>query len=204
MAVTARKQAMFWGIGFLLLALTLFVIIAYKAQTAMNAASQNAARATNEVVLEEQARRVLRQIGHAVMGSNRDSLIPVSIEPYPSEGLKYQVNLGIQDGEVVWSDPEKVGLELDALQVYWSRNPDTEEESRVVWTNLVTPFLEGELPNGIDDNGNGLIDEQGLNFVIDRDAVTIRLTLERRTDSGETVSKTVQTTITCRNLEPTP
>ena len=86
-------------------------------------------------------------------------------------------------------------------RVYWSQNPGAENERRVIWTSLVAPYLEGELPNGIDDNGNGLIDEKGLNFVVDRNAITIRLTLERVLDGGEIVSKTVDTTVTCRNLQ---
>ena len=86
--------------------------------------------------------------------------------------------------------------------MFWSRNPETNEEVRVVWTSLVSPYLEGEIPNGMDDNGNGLIDEKGLSFVVDRNAVTIRLTLDQLVD-GRMVTKTVQTTVTCRNqVEP--
>ena len=66
------------------------------------------------------------------------------------------------------------------------------------------PFLAGELPNGMDDNGNGLIDEKGLSFVVDRDSVTIRLTLERVSNDGSVISKTVQSTVTCRNLARDP
>jgi len=183
----------------LLMALVLLAIVSVKAYGAMNAAGQSNAQATREVVLEDQARRVLRQIAYAVMGANRETLVPNFEQPFSAHDLQFQVHLGIQDGEVVWSDPEQVALEELDHEVFWSQNPGAETERRVVWTRLVAPFLEGELPNGMDDNGNGLIDEKGLSFVVDRDAVTIRLTLERVT-GDETIVNTVQTTVTCRNL----
>ena len=55
------------------------------------------------------------------------------------------------------------------------------------------------MPNGVDDNGNGLIDEQGLAFTIFRNTVTIRLSLLRLSADGQPIEKTVETTVTCRN-----
>lgn len=202
-----RRPSNFSRAGFtlleLMLALTLLSVLFIKAFGAMSVATDSASQSTREIVLEDQARRVMRQIAYAIMGSNRETLIPDAEAPLSTEDLRFQVNLGIQDGVVVWSDPEKVAMQPAAGQVYWSQNPDAENERRVVWTNLVAPFLDGELPNGMDDNGNGLIDEKGLSFTVDRNAVTIRLTLERILEGGEVTTKTVQTTVTCRNLGET-
>ena len=184
----------------LMMGLTLLSIVFFKAHGALTATNEHERQATREVVLEDQARHVLRQIAFAVMGANRETLIPDAEAPLSVEDLRFQVNLGIQNGEVVWSDPEMVAMDENELRVYWSQNPDTENERRVVWTSLVAPFMEGELPNGMDDNGNGLIDEKGLSFVVDRNAVSIRLTLERLYENGDTVTETVETTVTCRNL----
>ncbi|MCZ6597746.1 MAG: hypothetical protein O7B99_08925, partial [Planctomycetota bacterium] len=84
-------------------------------------------------------------------------------------------------------------------KVVWKQNPGTPEERRVAWCNTVRPFLGGELMNGIDDNGNGLIDENGLSFTVDRNAVWIRLSLERMSKDGSTVTESVETVVTCRN-----
>ena len=184
----------------LMMAITLLSILMIKAYDAVSVANDVAGDVSNEVVVEDQARRVLRQIAYAVMGANRESLAPDADAPFSTEDLRYQVNLGIQDGEVVWSDPEQIAMNEIDLEVFWKQNPATENERRVVWSQLVSPYLQGEIPNGMDDNGNGLIDEQGLSFTIDRNSVTIRLTLERRTPDGEMTTKTVQTTVTCRNL----
>lgn len=184
----------------LLMALALFAIMTVKIHYAMVAANQASTRSTRRIVVEDQARRVLQQIAVAVMGANRGTLIPDTVAPLSMSSMRFQVNLGIENGEVVWSDPEQVALDDATEQVFWSSNPDAANARRVVWSNLVTPFLEGELPNGMDDNGNGLIDEKGLSFEVDRNAVRIRLTLERITDDGESVMETVETTVTCRNL----
>ena len=184
----------------ILLALALLGAVVVKVHGVMSLASRNTSQQTAEIVLEDQARRVLRQIGYAIMGSNRESLAPDAAAPMSTEDLRYQINLGIENGEVVWSDPEQVALETDDLQIYWSQNPGVAAERRVVWTSLVAPYLEGEIPNGMDDNGNGLIDERGLSFVVDGNSVRIRITLERARDGQEPLIRTVETTVTCRNL----
>ena len=179
---------------------SLLMIVAYKAHGAMKSASSGIDAETQKAFIEEQARRVLRQVGFAIMGSNRESLIPSSAAPSSTDDLTYRVNLGIQDGEVVWSDLNKVAMDPEALRVFHATNPDDVDEQRVYWTNLVAPYLEGEIPNGMDDNNNGLIDETGLSFAINGNAVTIYLTLQRLMDDGTVITDTVDTVVTCRNL----
>lgn len=190
--------------GFTLLEVTLAValmaIVMIKVTGALQNANEIADEDMDRTALDMQARQVLRQIGFAIMGSHPDSLVPDVARPQSSSDLKFQVSLGIEDGEVVWSEPEKVALEEIRRQIYWSDNPDAEDEHRVVWTSLVAPYLEGELPNGIDDNANGLIDEKGLSFTIDRGAVDMQLTLERVRDDGSVIVSTVGTVVTCRNI----
>ncbi len=183
-----------------MLAVVLFTIMTVKVYDTMQAANRTSRESTSRVVLEDQARRVLNQIALAVMGANRETLIPDTPAPLSMSDMRFQVNLGIQDGQVIWSDPERIALDDGRQQAFWSANPDAANEYRIVWSNIVTPFLEGEIPNGMDDNGNGLIDEKGLSLEVDRNAVRIRLTLERLTEEGESVTETVETTVTCRNL----
>ncbi|MCP5023547.1 MAG: hypothetical protein GY930_17485 [bacterium] len=184
----------------LIMAFTLVGIVVYKAQGAMRSASEGIRDETKRAMVEDQARRVLRQVGFAVMGSDRSSLLPVN-EGFSSENIRYRVNLGVNEGEVVWSDREMVAMDTDRLNVYWAENPDESREKKVVWSKLVAPFLEGEILNGVDDNDNGLVDEKGLSFVIDGNAVTIRLTLQLPMDENNTLLQTVETTVTCRNLD---
>lgn len=187
----------------LVLAMTLLAILSMKVHTAMSAANRAHDESTRRVLLEDQAARVLEQIALAVMGASRETLVPDTGSPLSMSDLRFQVNLGVQDGEVIWSDPERIALDEPRRQIFWSARPGANDEQRMVWTNIATPFLEGEIPNGQDDNGNGLIDEKGLCFEVDRNAVCIRLTLERLSDEGEVLTETVQTTVTCRNLTTT-
>lgn len=182
------------------LAIALLAIVAVKAFGALQRVNSATGASTSQVVVEDQARRVLQQIGYAVMGANRETLVPDAAAPLSMEDLTFQVNLGIQDGEVVWGDPEQISLDELGGAIFWSDSPGEAQQRRIVWTKLVAPFLEGELPNGMDDNGNGLIDEKGLSFVVDRNAVTIRLTLTDTGKDGQSVTRTVQTTVTCRNI----
>ena len=184
----------------LMLSVALVSIVATKGVMVMNQTLSATNSDAAESVLEDQAQTLIRRIALAVMGSDRDSLTPTSLAPLCSDEIRYRIHLGLQDGEVVWGDPEEIQLSDDEAEIWWSRNPEAANEMRVVWTKLVAPYLEGELPNGMDDNGNGLIDEKGLSFVVDRNAVTVRLTLDRRDSEGRAVVKTVETVVTCRNV----
>ncbi len=182
------------------MAFTLLGALVLRAQGATPFASQSNGDVIKRTILEEEARRVLRQVGFAVMGADRSSLLPGS-SGFSSENIRYRVSLGVSDGEVVWSDPEMVAMDTDRLTVYWAQNPDQPHEEKVVWSKLVSPFLEGEIPNGVDDNDNGLVDEKGLSFVIDGNTVTIRLSLRMPSDHGDDLVQTVETTVICASPE---
>lgn len=148
---------------------------------------------------EDQARRVIDQIALAVMGSDRGTLLP-QIEDVHSSHIRYTFSLGLEDGEVVWSAPEEISLVENRHAVEWRENPGAAEERRVVWTNLVSPLLEGEVMNGLDDNQNGLVDEDGLSFLLDGERVVIRLSLRRQDpQGGKAVEETVESVVSCRN-----
>ena len=84
--------------------------------------------------------------------------------------------------------------------VSWYENPGAETEKRVVWVKDVPRFAQGEVAgNGLDDNGNGLIDESGLAFVKEGRSVRILLSLRRPDGEGGFLDRQLQTTVTCRN-----
>ena len=183
----------------LIIVLVLLTVVGVKAALLLDIASDSQSRDTAEVALEDQAHRTVDQIAFAVMGANRETLFPDPQSPTYSEDVEYEVSLGVAAGVVVWGDPERIALEGTDTQVAWRENPGEVNERRVVWSNVVRPYLEGETFNGIDDNGNGLIDEKGLNFTLQGDQVTIRLTLERTRPDGEVYTQSVSTRVTLRN-----
>ena len=165
---------------------------------AMDSSTKAYRAGASRIEVEDQARRTLDRIALAVMGASREGLAPGQETPLDTDSLTYQLNLGYQDGEVVWSDPERIRRDEQA-QVTWSKNPGIPGEQRVVWTKWVRDFTAGEVFNGIDDNGNGLIDEKGLSFTIQDDLVTIRLTLEKADPDGNAVTVPLETQVDVRN-----
>lgn len=152
---------------------------------------------------ETQARRALDRIALAVLGASRESLWTTKEAPLYSSELNLVSNLGVQDGEPVWSGPQRISLvepESAENQITWAENPNEPSEKKVVWAKGIGRFAEGEIPgNGIDDNGNGLQDEKGLSFNIDGNSVRIELTIEKVARDGQRFTKRLTTLVTCRN-----
>jgi type II secretory pathway pseudopilin PulG len=166
---------------------------------AMDSSTKAYEAGASRVEIEDQARRTLDRIALAVMGSSREGLAPGQEFPLDTHALTYQLNLGYQDGEVVWSDPERIQREEQAAQITWSRNPGDPDEQSVVWTKWVREYMQDEVFNGVDDNGNGLVDEKGLSFTIEEDLVTIRLTLEKAGPDGNPITVLLETQVDVRN-----
>ena len=162
-----RSDRAGWSLIELVLASALVLGVVTKAAFVMNSALGLAGDSTASMHTEDQARAVMDRIALAVMGSDRGTLVP-EIEELHTNSLRYTFSLGVEDGEIVWSDPEQIRLGVGNSSVEWVENPGAAEERKAVWTSLVSPLLQGEEVNGVDDNGNGLIDEDGLSFVLDR------------------------------------
>jgi len=151
------------------------------------------------MALEDQAAQVLDQMAYAVIGADAETITPGVEAPFSSRELRFRISLGVEDGQVVWGEPEEIGLRADGSQLYWGQSVGAVEERIVVWCNTVTELLDGELLNGFDDNENGLADEFGLSFDKSGRCVTIRLTLEEEDEKGNNLVVTRETVVTCRN-----
>lgn len=193
-----RSDRAGWSLIELVLASALVLGVVTKAAFVMNSALGLAGDSTASMHTEDQARAVMDRIALAVMGSDRGTLVP-EIEELHTNSLRYTFSLGVEDGEIVWSDPEQIRLGVGNSSVEWVENPGAAEERKAVWTSLVSPLLQGEEVNGVDDNGNGLIDEDGLSFVLEGNRVVIRLTLRRPEVDGRIVEQTVESIVSCRN-----
>lgn len=182
-----------------LIAMTLVGLVVTKLTLVMDEARKAHQEESLSMLLDDQANELMDKISFAIIGASAESLDPLPIAPFPSATIHYQISLGVEDGNPVWSDPEIIGLHEESGQVFWGQNVGEINERVVVWANTVSEMLEDELANGIDDNDNDLADELGLAFVLDGRSVTIRLSLERTRDDGKKVQVTKETTVTCRN-----
>jgi prepilin-type N-terminal cleavage/methylation domain-containing protein len=180
-----------------LFAMALFAVVVVKITMVLDSATDASSQESSAMTLEDQARRVLDQVAYKVMGADRDALFPDPESPNFSTEFEFQASFGMDAGEEVFGPTEWVGSE--GTSVVWKENPALPEERRVKWCNLVRPFFAGEVPNGVDDNGNGLTDEDGLSFTLKGNAVTIRLCLELPRREGDPLMQYVETVVTVRN-----
>ena len=187
-----------WTVLELSIAAVLASLVVGKAVFVLRSASRTGGTQSTALALEDRARSVMDRIAVAIMGSDRGTLIP-TLEGIHNNRMRYKFSLGLEDGEVVWSDPEEILFDEAGLDVVWTRDSAAANDVRVVWANEVGALLEGEIDNGVDDNGNGLVDEQGLSFELDGNSVVIRLSLQRQVPGGPPVTETIESIVTCRN-----
>jgi len=81
--------------------------------------------------LEAQTRRVVYRISRELMASGATTLSPDPLAPAGADGLVYQKAKGFDGAGVVWENPVSVGFR----------------------------YARGEIDDGRDNNGNGLVDE---------------------------------------------
>lgn len=155
--------------------------------------------ATAMADLELQLDQTLDRIAIALMSASLQSLDPNAAAPVFHTQLEFVQSLGVQDGVMITSEPERIELVVQEGRVVWRQKPDESDERLIVWSRWVSEFLEGEVQNGVDDNGNGVVDENGLVFVVQGSQVTVHLTLSKTDSGGRRVEQTRTTVVTCRN-----
>jgi hypothetical protein len=72
-------------------------------------------------------------------------------------------------------------------------------ERTVILCRNVRELAEGETANGLDDNGNGLVDEKGLCFDLSEGNLSLRLTVERRDPNHQLVTRSFESSVWLRN-----
>jgi len=168
-------------------------------------------------VVESQARRGLDRIASAFIAAKLDpaTFIPIAQSPLFTDSIQFEQGIGVVGGALqtrsmrieVQLDPGEVadGLDndgdgvADEGRVVLRENfLQPNEVNRVLCTN-VRRFLEGETLNGADDNGNGFTDEGGLTFDVQGRTLNIRLSLERLDQDGNSIVRTIETTVLLRN-----
>jgi hypothetical protein len=151
--------------------------------------------------LEESAEITMDRIALAIMSTSVDRLEEVLTAPSFVTAIEYEVVTDVVDGIPVVGLPERIELDSPNGKILWTRNPDEPDEMQLIWSKWVPVLLEGEgaVPNGEDDNDNGVEDEGGLAFNRDASQITIRLTLSRTDSHGVEYTRTRSRRITCRN-----
>lgn len=185
------------------IALGLFTVLAVNLTLLTRATERSAGQADDLRQLEVMAAQTLDRVVLALMSARAESIDPLNTAPLNDSEVRYTISTGVDgDGNVVWSDPESIGLAPGTDQVVWCRNPGGQDELRVVWGHDVAAAALGEaLGNLTDDNGDGLIDEYGLSFHLSDDgrSVLIQLSLARDSSAGNRIETAARQRVSFRN-----
>ena len=171
---------------------------------------------TTDARLESLANQTLDQIASRLRSSQRATMTPTLSAPFSSSQIDFQSSIGTAGGLTLWGPVERIGFQyspgdpndgvdndgdgfVDDGRVVWTQDVGGANERSITWVNGVSEYLRGETLDTTDENGNGLVDEQGLCFNFDGTSVIVRLTLQARDASGMTLTRTVQERVFFRN-----
>lgn len=156
----------------------------------------------------------LERIQWAVRSAGRSTITPAN--PTGTSQMSFQETTGFasgaaQFGEIMQfvlrpeeSDPVD-GIDndgdgrVDEGELVYIRGIGTSAEKQQVLCKGVSRLAQGELPNGSDDNQNGLLDEPGFSIEQEGEVLIFRLTLEAVTDGGILLQQTREAAIRPRN-----
>ena len=196
------------GVSIAAILATSATMAAAESYVAYKAASLNS-------TLEGNLRRSMDRVVRELMSTGMDSIFP-AVDADPQDDVVFSEIVDVTGGIITWGNPKRLAFEyedgelddgvdnngnglVDEGVLVLTLNDGQANERRVVICHGVSELLEGEEENGDDDNGNGLDDEPGF-FVLQEDNVlTIRLTLEQRSDQVDRVQRTLTTSIRLRN-----
>jgi len=180
-------------------AAVILILLVSNVMMVMRSTSSAFASTAFKTVLDEQADQTLDRITLAVMSSRSDDVIPTMTAPSSASSIEYQTGLGVENGVAVAGDPEKIELVPDSGEVRWTVTPVGGNTRTAVWARSVKTFYSKEEANGIDDDGNGLVDEPGLAFAKDGSRVSIFLSLLRSDANGTPYQAVKKAVVSCRN-----
>lgn len=162
------------------------------------------------------ARRCLDRIADEIGMAGLGSLTPNPVAPFGTSSLDLATPSGLVGGVVQWGSTTRIQLQyatddpndgvdndgdgsIDDGRVVLVKNVGLGTQRTVVLCHGIAEYLAGEVPNGKDDNGNTLVDERGLSFVLNGETLTIRITLEGLDPERQRMTRTVETTVKLRN-----
>ena len=147
--------------------------------------------------IERTGNRVVDRIVGLLRYADATSFFPIAAPPLSSSTIGFQVVEGWAGAPVV-SGPQDLALSPDG-RIVWTLDAGLPTEQSVGLASGVPALLEGESANGVDDNGNGLVDEPGLCFARSGGVLLVRFTLQRTGAEGEDLVRTFEARVNPRN-----
>jgi len=167
--------------------------------------------------VRQQTQQALDRIVDSIATASKSTFDAAPLAPFGSSSLDFRTPTGIAGNVVSWSAKNRICYQVTAKhgegeeheghaqqlandgEVVLIRGVGSAGSVTTVLAKNVADHLEGELGNGKDDNGNGLVDEKGLSFVLLGDQLTVRLTLADLDPDGQAIWVTAETQVRLRN-----
>jgi hypothetical protein len=177
----------------------------------MTTTGDTLASGTSVAALEARANRVLERIHSELLQAGLSTVVVAA--PGENPALDYRRGIDYAE-EIVWGPPRRIeyrpaeavdGIDndddglVDEGEIVWIADPGQPNERVVTLATGIRAHLEGEFPNGADDNGNGLVDERGLSFELQGNTLLVRITVEGSDAKGRPLVRTAMTAIRLRN-----
>lgn len=136
--------------------------------------------------------RVVDQIADALRGAELNSIAGLPEAPLCDAALLFETTEPYDGKSTSSSEPIRITTEAGELVRRDSFLMPAEQGT--ILLNGIPELFEGEILNGLDDNGNGYVDEPGLFFARDGSSIVFGLTIE----TGD-LRRSWLTRVVCRN-----
>jgi hypothetical protein len=149
--------------------------------------------------MESRGSRLMERLVDALRRSGSTTLTSVPTTPLWTTTVDFQRTQGFAGATEEWGEVEGLRVDLATGSLSWLLEPSLPDAAVIDDVRSVRPLLEGELANGLDDNGNGLVDEPGFCVTREDDALVLHLTLEETAPDGSLLTRTWATRVFSRN-----
>ena len=172
---------------------------------------------TTKSELGLKATRTLERVAGRLLPAGLETLFPPHpTAPLATSSLTFNRSQGFVNGEKTWESSTTIEFRLapgetddgldndgngivDDGQVVLTVRAGQPDEQEIVLCGNVKRYWGTEVPNGVDDNENGLVDEPGLSFELTGDKIIVRLAMQALTFGGKLLTADVETSVRLRN-----
>ena len=189
--------------GFTLLELLITVTLAALLMASLSSAFRSTGGAVRTVTsamnLQAAGNRAMHDILNGLRWADTGSLSVIPAPPFFASEVQFVQSMGFEETESTWGPPLEIRFDPVLGEVIWTRHPNLPPERQLDRIGFVAPFHDGEIANGLDDNGNGLVDEPGFCLSREGDVLTLNLTLQGEDAAGIMLTRSFTTRLHCRN-----
>ncbi len=167
--------------------------------------------------MDSRGARALARITEELTTISGTQMNPSPATNSGSSTINYVQAIGVVGGVPAWGPNNRIGAEyetgevddgvdndgdglVDELMIVLTRDVGSASEKRVVLARGIAEWGDGEIPNNVaDDNGNGVVDEQGFNLHMVGDVITLRIWMQALDAENQVVVREIQDTVRLRN-----